>query len=661
MVRTYAFNPSTSTNNFTNLFVEGNSHKITNGTTVGIANLPNYKPYSAQLVTLPTPFNPHHRQYEQNLRSSLRISRANSLPLSAGNLSREQWTHQQQPLLRRQSYVEDNSNVNHFNSSQNLSLQNPIPINAVSASASAQNQPWISPYGNNFISPQSNFDSDEQQYLEQQKQLIYSTDDLLIKPTEMSYGVYQQNNNNQYSQQPPSYGVDYEKYLKAQEKEQRLQYLRDLQQQAQQQKTKRLLTEVDYGGYEFEKELRKDQNNRRNSPRPEELPPWLRGNPQPKNGLRGNPVGTTSSNNFNPNIRREKSLPVDFSQSSSYGYVQPNNGFGGSSYALSDANNKPYDYKADLERQIQDRQLQKQRERLEDDRLNKIHDQQVWDPWGKGGAGAPIRDKDGKLVADRSRLQQSWNKVLDTNLPHNLSPNNSMNLSNSQLQNGSGLYGNPTTIAPSYSSNYLNSAATYPTYGSSTSMPLSQPLSGGAPMNEKDAYKNELQKQIDERKRQREYEKQLEKQQDERDRIEFEKFAAKQRQELEAEKEKQRAKQEMAQKKFETMQTNDKPQTNGNGPSASMNRGGVKKLPNQNRNQPDDGLEWWERAQQNRPRVESALLPTMKAQNGARPPQSANKSGQNSAAARKPPTPLPVAESRRQSAAQGIENFPTIV
>jgi len=48
------------------------------------------------------------------------------------------------------------------------------------------------------------------------------------------------------------------------------------------------------------------------------------------------------------------------------------------------------------------------------------HGQAAYDPWGRGGAGAPIRDRAGNLVADRGLLRQSWHRVLDSNAPHSL-------------------------------------------------------------------------------------------------------------------------------------------------------------------------------------------------------------------------------------------------
>lgn len=647
MVRTYPFNPSTSSPNFSNLLVE--DCEIRNNVVVPdtIVSLPSYKPRSAHFVGVSAPI---ARPYEQ--RSSPFISRTSSLPVT-GVFPRVGWIHQQPPL-RRQSYVEDNNHpaVNHLLTvPPNLHKSVPSLNEEISL---PQDSAGVVPPVYHLFYQNNNLDIDERQYLEQQQQKIYSSEDV-INP-DISY----QNLAMLSQQQPPSYGADYEKYLRAQEREQKAQYLRDLQQQAQQQKSRRLLTEVDYGGFEFEKDLLKDQQNRGRdgSSNNQELPPWLRGNPQPKDGFRGTNATTLQqpyNNNYNnTNIRREKSLPLDFTSYApqSLNYNQPN-GYN-STYNLGDTGAN-YNYKSELEKQVQERQMQKQREKLDQDRLNKIYEQQVWDPWGKGGAGAPIRDKDGKLVADRSKLAQSWNKMMDTNLPHNASPSASLNLSrrNDSLFPGQTL---GTYSTPSFAPNYLNSAATMPSYGSGSG----NPSFGNAPVSEKDFYKIELQKQIDERKRLRDLEKQKEKEEEMRERASFEKYAEKQRQELEAEKEKQRAKQEMAQRKFETMQT---PGGGGGGGCENENSGApprgaaARKAPNQPRNPaPDDGLEWWERTPQNRNREESALKPSA----AARPPPN-GRSVQNSAAARKPPSAAKTSKppsanprgSRQQSAAPG--------
>jgi hypothetical protein len=58
-----------------------------------------------------------------------------------------------------------------------------------------------------------------------------------------------------------------------------------------------------------------------------------------------------------------------------------------------------------------------------------------YDPWGKGGGGAPLKvgfihnitdlctplivqDRSGRMVTDRSKMAGAWNHRMDTNIPH---------------------------------------------------------------------------------------------------------------------------------------------------------------------------------------------------------------------------------------------------
>ena len=66
-----------------------------------------------------------------------------------------------------------------------------------------------------------------------------------------------------------------------------------------------------------------------------------------------------------------------------------------------------------LEEQIRLKEAEKRRIRLEDDArdLRVEKEQQNWNPWGKGGAGAPIKDAGGKLVAELGKMKGSKMKV----------------------------------------------------------------------------------------------------------------------------------------------------------------------------------------------------------------------------------------------------------
>lgn len=65
------------------------------------------------------------------------------------------------------------------------------------------------------------------------------------------------------------------------------------------------------------------------------------------------------------------------------------------------------EYVDELQRQIREKQLAKQREKEEDERLEKkmLIEANVNNPFGRSGGGAPIKDKEGNIVADLSQVR----------------------------------------------------------------------------------------------------------------------------------------------------------------------------------------------------------------------------------------------------------------
>uniref|UniRef100_K1QHK8 Centrosome and spindle pole-associated protein 1 n=1 Tax=Magallana gigas TaxID=29159 RepID=K1QHK8_MAGGI len=65
-------------------------------------------------------------------------------------------------------------------------------------------------------------------------------------------------------------------------------------------------------------------------------------------------------------------------------------------------------YQEELDRQIQEKRYRKQREKEEQERYEKKLDDEIrnYNPFGKGGGGAPLRDNQGNIVADLRAMHQ---------------------------------------------------------------------------------------------------------------------------------------------------------------------------------------------------------------------------------------------------------------
>lgn len=210
------------------------------------------------------------------------------------------------------------------------------------------------------------------------------------------------------STQQPTYTfndpLEFERNLKNNERQRKLKYLGDLQKQAEEQRQKR----------ERDKRQAQQQIND---------PPWLRGNPQPKTGVRGtvawNAVQQTTT--VEPeSLRRERSLPHDFRLDRAL--LPPQNNLNNlNNFSTQNAPNQQESaYREALQRQMQERELERQKKRLDEERYNKRLEEeaQVYDPFGKGGGGAPLRDEQGRVIADRGKMLANAYKS-QTNIPTN--------------------------------------------------------------------------------------------------------------------------------------------------------------------------------------------------------------------------------------------------
>uniref|UniRef100_A0A915IHP0 Uncharacterized protein n=1 Tax=Romanomermis culicivorax TaxID=13658 RepID=A0A915IHP0_ROMCU len=148
------------------------------------------------------------------------------------------------------------------------------------------------------------------------------------------------------------------------------------------------------------------------------------------------------------------------------------------------------------------------------------------DSFGRGGAGAPIRDRYGRLVTDRGALRQSWHTMLDTNLPHSL--NNSLNSSdngyNDLNRDGSVRSGTTTT---DHNGNYVGENMLYGGKGNELAAPV---------LDRRQSYKMELKRQIEENKRLKTLELQRERERDAREQALNRDYMERQKRELEEEK-----------------------------------------------------------------------------------------------------------------------------
>ena len=63
-------------------------------------------------------------------------------------------------------------------------------------------------------------------------------------------------------------------------------------------------------------------------------------------------------------------------------------------------------YRAQLMEQMKERREQKERERIKREEQDMKKEQEIYDPFGKGGCGAPIRDRRGQLVTDLKQMKK---------------------------------------------------------------------------------------------------------------------------------------------------------------------------------------------------------------------------------------------------------------
>jgi hypothetical protein len=68
---------------------------------------------------------------------------------------------------------------------------------------------------------------------------------------------------------------------------------------------------------------------------------------------------------------------------------------------------KAREYQEELQRQVREKQLKKQKEKEEQEKIDKkfLHEAVVYNPYGRSGGGAPIKDREGNIVADLKNVR----------------------------------------------------------------------------------------------------------------------------------------------------------------------------------------------------------------------------------------------------------------
>lgn len=112
------------------------------------------------------------------------------------------------------------------------------------------------------------------------------------------------------------------------------------------------------------------------------------------------------SNDFSPiSAPSGYAPPAKFGRNDIEAFEQPNEG-GIQIGQDNQSKNKNKGYLNDWKKDIEERELRKKREKEEEKRKEREEMEKYSNPFGKGGAGAPIRDYDGRVVTNRKPTQE---------------------------------------------------------------------------------------------------------------------------------------------------------------------------------------------------------------------------------------------------------------
>lgn len=196
---------------------------------------------------------------------------------------------------------------------------------------------------------------------------------------------------------------------------------------------------------------------------------------------------------------------------------------------------KAKEYQEELERQVREKQLKKQMEKQEQDKLDKkmLLETAIFNPYGRSGGGAPIKDKEGNTVANLSQVRADPLQYSPRDLPPSQSViNNLINSDPNSNRNNPGLSTNRKTGG---SDEQSFARGGHGIFGEGKSE--DQKKKG-------DKYKAELQQQIEEKQRQKALEKERQRIEDEKEQKRIEEELKKIQAEVEEEERKKKQKEE---------------------------------------------------------------------------------------------------------------------
>ncbi|XP_052690314.1 centrosome and spindle pole associated protein 1-like isoform X37 [Crassostrea angulata] len=198
-------------------------------------------------------------------------------------------------------------------------------------------------------------------------------------------------------------------------------------------------------------------------------------------------------------------------------------------------------YQEELDRQIQEKRYRKQREKEEQERYEKKLDDEIrnYNPFGKGGGGAPLRDNQGNIVADLRAMHQDPETARSTARATHESPR----------------FRAPSSprddlIAPPPDQIDASGDVTHARGGHGI---FGQPKTEQE-KTQSDRYKDELRRQIEEKKRREQIEKEKERIEEEKENRRLEEQRLRIQKEYEEEQRKKREKEEETRRRNEELQ-----------------------------------------------------------------------------------------------------------
>ncbi|XP_078361952.1 centrosome and spindle pole-associated protein 1-like isoform X2 [Oculina patagonica] len=211
-------------------------------------------------------------------------------------------------------------------------------------------------------------------------------------------------------------------------------------------------------------------------------------------------------------------------------------------------------YQEELKRQMQERDAKKRKEKEDKERYDRKIEQEAanYNPWGKGGGGAPLRDSTGHLVANLRTLKQYNDQGV------NVSPRDQPPPVETRFEMTSEPYLSPRQGAPNIQTSPMQAAAALDLSASAnrTTFGRSDPLKEAQPQDDlkkaaRQEYQEYLRKQVEEKEKKKKEELERTKREEEELERRIEEERLKMQKDFEEEQEKSRRKEEEARLKNE--------------------------------------------------------------------------------------------------------------